>query len=123
VAGDAVGLAKEFGYKDEELNRSTTAARSSCSASRTTRPGSSRPASWTASGNIDLSKIPTGEAEPTDPRLTAPDPQKTLGRSAVRAARRRSDDRTAAGRDRQHERRRARAFEKANPGKIDELAA
>jgi hypothetical protein len=38
-------------------------------------------------GNIDLAKIPSGEAEPTDPRLTAPDPQKTLGGRAAGSTR------------------------------------
>ena len=116
-----VGLAKEFGYNDDELNqiedgRALVMLSLANHAARLIKAGI-----MDRLGNIDLSKIPSGEAALTDPRLTVPDPQRTLGgRAAGSTASAQTVEQQLAAIEAMTDKE-LDAFEKANPGKIDEL--
>lgn len=80
-------MAKEIGYSDEELNsiddgRALVMLSLANHAARLIKAGI-----MDRSGNLDLSKIPEPTVAPVDPRLAAPDPQKTLGGGGARSAR------------------------------------
>jgi DNA-binding XRE family transcriptional regulator len=114
-------LAKEFGYSDQDLNqiedgRALVMLSLANHSARLIKAGI-----MDRSGNIDISKIPTGEAEITDPRLNAPDPLKTLGGGGARstAGAQTVEQQLAAINNMSDAE--LNAFEIANPGKIEEL--
>jgi hypothetical protein len=80
-------LANEFGYSDQELDaiddgRALVMLSLANHSARLIKAGI-----MDRAGNIDLSKIPNAQPAAVDPRLAAPNPQKTLGGAAPRAAR------------------------------------
>lgn len=113
-------LAKEFGYSDQELDqiddgRALVMLSLASHAARLMKAGV-----MDRSGNIDLSKIPAPTADPTDPRLTVPEPQKTLGgRGASTAGAQTIEQQLAAIANMSDAE--LTKFEQENPGKIEEL--
>jgi chemotaxis protein histidine kinase CheA len=80
-------LANEIGYSDDEVNaiddgRPLIALYLASHTARLMKAGI-----MDRYGNINLEALPGFQATPIDPRLAAPDPQKTLGGGAARGAR------------------------------------
>lgn len=114
------GLANEVGYTDEELNgisdgRSLVMLYLADHTARLMKAGI-----MDNRGNIDLSKLQPATAEPTDPRLTAPNPQPTLGGGRGSGAVAQTlEQQLAAIADMTEDE--LGKFDAANPGLIDEL--
>jgi hypothetical protein len=114
-------LAKEFGYTDQELDaiddgRALVMLSLANHSARLMKAGI-----MDRSGNIDISKLQGGDPPPVDPRLAAPDPQKTLGGTAARSTRGAQTVEQQLAEISNMNDAELTAFEKANPGVIEEL--
>lgn len=114
-----VGLAKEIGYSEAELDgisdgRALVMLSLANHAARLMRAGV-----MDRLGNIV--SVPQMETQPLDPRLSAPDPQKTLGGTGARAARGAQSIEQQLGEISEMSDAELAKFEKDNPGVIDGL--
>jgi hypothetical protein len=114
-------LAKEFNYSDAELDaiddgRALVMLSLANHSARLMKAGI-----MDRSGNIDISKLQGGDPPPVDPRLAAPEPQKTLGGTAARSTRGAQTVEQQLAEIANMNDAELAAFEKANPGVIDDL--